>query len=290
MTSHPAIEVFATGFEFPEGPTWHDGSLWVSDVIAGGVMRIGTRGEVVERHLDGRRGIGGLLSTLAGRLLATGAHLVDVETGGIVVERPPQSTGFNDIGVDADGAVLVGVLTYRPLAGDAPTAGSVARLDGERMDWDWLHPITWPNGIGTLHGGKTVIADFYAGALWSTGPGGEPPTVLCRSGSGHYDGLCIDDDDHIWVATGPGGTIEQRDRAGRLLDEITVPADFVTSVCFSGSDPRTLLATVSGCSAADGGGAVLAIPTRSAGHPPAPARLDPAVPAPSTPRLRGDTA
>lgn len=123
------------------------------------------------------------------------------------------------------------------------------------MDWHWLQPITWPNGIGTLRGGETVVADFHDGALWSTGPGGEPAAVLCRSASGHYDGLCIDDDDRIWVATGPGGTIEQRDRTGRLLDEITV----------------------------------LAIPTRSAGHPPAPARLDPAPPAPSTPRHRGET-
>ena len=40
MISSTDIEVFATGLVFPEGPTWHDGSLWVSDVIAGGVVRI----------------------------------------------------------------------------------------------------------------------------------------------------------------------------------------------------------------------------------------------------------
>lgn len=271
--SSTGIELFAAGFVFPEGPTWHDGSLWVSDVIAGGVTRVEGRGVATQHHLE-RRGIGGLLATSDGRLLATGADIVDVATGETVLERPPDSTGFNDIGVDATGAVLIGVLTYRPLAGDAPTVGSVARWDGDRADWHWLQPFTWPNGIGTLSDGHTVVADYHDGTLWMIDPDRHGLTHISHSASGHYDGLCIDEDDHIWVATGPGATIERRHRSGRLVQEIDVPADFVTSVCFAGDDARTLLATVSGCHAADGDGAVLAITTLTPGHPPAPARLD----------------
>ena len=266
------IEVLAGGFVFPEGPTWHDGSLWVSDVLAGGVHRLGGDGARSEVWLEGRRGIGGLLATVDGRLLATGADLVDVTTGETVIGRPAGSTGFNDIGVDATGAALVGVLTYRPLAGDLPTAGGVARFDGARTDWDWFRPVTWPNGIDTLRGGQTVVADYHDGALWLIEPDGTAE-VICRSPGGHYDGLCLDDDDQIWLATGPAGTIEQRDRAGRLLGEIDLPAAFVTSVCFAGDDPRTLLATVSGCTATGGDGAVLAVTVAAPGHPPTPALL-----------------
>ena len=271
MTS-PRIEVFASGFVFPEGPTWHDGSLWVSDVIAGGVHRTDGGGARSEVWLERRRGIGGLLSTVDGRLLATGADLVDVTSGDTVVGRPAGSTGFNDIGVDAAGAALIGVLTYRPLAGDDPTTGSVARFDGAATDWDWFGPVTWPNGIATLRGGATVVADYHDGALWFIDSDGDAE-VICWSPGGHYDGLCVDDDDHLWLATGPAGTVEQRDRTGRLLDEVELPAEFVTSVCFAGDDPRTLLATVSGCAAAGGDGAVLAIRVDAPGHPPTPARL-----------------
>ena len=266
------IEVVTEGLLFPEGPTWHDGALWVSDVIAGRVVRIDGDGAVTERHLEGRRGIGGLLVTEDGRLLATGPDLVDVVTGETVLSRPHGATGFNDIGVDANGAVLIGVLTYRPLAGDKPTAGSVARLNGDGVDWTWFEPITWPNGIASLTDGRTAVADYHDGALWLLADD-DAPELICRSPHGEYDGLCVDDDDHIWVATGTGGTVERRDAAGRLVDEIHLPASFVTSVCFAGDDPRTLLATVSGSSAIDGTGGVLAITVATPGHPPGPARL-----------------
>lgn len=266
------VEVYAKGFAFPEGPTWHDSSLWISDVLAGGVARLGADGGIASRMLEGRRGIGGLISTVDGRLLATGRDLVDVATGLTVMERPPGTTGLNDLGVDGTGALLVGILTYRPLAGDTPTPGTVARLDGSATDWRWFTSVEWPNGIGVLKGGDVIVADHQRSQLWRIDPEGRSGRVICRTATGRYDGLCIGDDDDIWVATGPGGTLERRHPTGRLLDEFELPARFVTSVCFSGLDPSILLVTVAGCDLAGDAGAVLAITVDTTGHPPPPAR------------------
>lgn len=271
MTRGAGIELFARDLVFPEGPTWHDGALWVSDVIAGGVVRLDADGAATTRWLDGRRGIGGLVTTDDGRLLATGADLVDVATGRDVVQRPPGATGFNDIGVDADGALLIGVLTYRPLAGEPPSPGAVARVDGDVIDWSWFPTVEWPNGIGLLSNGDIVVADYSTGVLWLLGAAGRP-RMICRSPSGHYDGLCVDGDDGIWVATSAGGTIEHREVHGALVDQIVLPAGFVSSACFSGADPHTLLVTVSGCTLSEGSGAVLAVPVAVEGAPPRPAR------------------
>ena len=270
--SRANLDVYADGFTFPEGPTWHDGALWISDVVAGGVVRLRADGAVASRALEGRRGIGGLLSTGDGRLLATGRDLVDVATGLTVMSTPPGTAGLNDIGVDRTGAVLVGRLTYRPLAGETPTPGAVARLDGSEARWNWLTGVDWPNGIGVLQSGEIVVAEHRRGQLWRVDADGRSKHVVCQARTGRYDGLCIDDDDGIWVATGPGGTLERRHPTGRLLDEIDVPARFITSVCFSGRDATTLLVTVAGCDLTGGQGAVLAITVDTPGHPPEPAR------------------
>ena len=66
----------ADGFAFPEAPTWFDGRLWVSDIIAGGVAELRPDGRRVRLHLPDRRGIGGMVVTDRGCLIASGRDLV----------------------------------------------------------------------------------------------------------------------------------------------------------------------------------------------------------------------
>ena len=281
------VLVLADGFVLPEAPTWFDHRLWVSDIIAGGVVELHTTGRRVHRHLPDRRGIGGMAVTDSGRLIASGRDLVDVVSGATVLGRPEGSAGLNDLGVAQDGDLLIGVLNYRPLAGEAPAVGSVGRASSAAVDWTWMTDVIWPNGIGTLSDGVIVIADFAEGVIRSVeqsitdrDPGRDTgrttSQVTARSPAGHFDGMCVDVDDHVWVATGPGGSLVRLDRTGRLIEQITLPADFVSSVCFSGDDPHRLFVTVAGCSLArDQGGAVLTLQVETPGAPPATTRLTP---------------
>ena len=47
------MDLYATGVVLPEAPTWFDGALWVSDVLAGGVIRLSGNGDVDDRRLLG---------------------------------------------------------------------------------------------------------------------------------------------------------------------------------------------------------------------------------------------
>ena len=71
--------------------------------------------------------------------------------------------------------------------------------------------------------------------------------VLCEITDGASDGLCIDDEDNIWVAIWGGSRIEQRSGiTGELMSVIDVDAKNVTSCCFGGDDNKTLYITTSG--------------------------------------------
>lgn len=277
------VVVFADGFVFPEAPIWFGNGVWVSDIVAGGVSELHPSGRRVHHHLPDRRGIGGMAVTDTGRLIASGRDLVDVLSEATVLSRPDGATGLNDLGVAQDGDLLVGVLNYRPLAGEAPVAGSVGRVSSDAVDWTWMTDVTWPNGIGTLSDGAIVIADFAEGVLRSVeqstadrDAAGIASRVTARSQSGHFDGMCVDVADHVWVATGPGGSLVRLDRAGQLVEHVTLPADFVSSACFSGDDPHRLFVTVAGCSlVGDQGGAVLTFEVETPGATPVLARLTP---------------
>lgn len=61
---------------------------------------------------------------------------------------------------------------------------------------------------------------------------------------GVTDGMCIDDEDNLWVAIWGGRRVEKRDgRSGELLEVVEVDADNVSSCCFFGENMDTLFIT-----------------------------------------------
>ena len=91
-----------------------------------------------------------------------------------------------------------------------------------------------------FHAVFTYDYDFESGAVSGR-------TVLFEITDGVPDGLCIDDDDNLWVAIWGGSRIEKRSSVtGELLEVIKVPAEHTTSCCFYGKDMDTLFITSSG--------------------------------------------
>lgn len=75
------------------------------------------------------------------------------------------------------------------------------------------------------------------------------PEKLCtyEEGNGFSDGLCIDNDDNLWIAIWGGNRVEKRcGKTGEKLAEIHVASRNVTSCCFCGDNMDTLFITTSG--------------------------------------------
>ena len=231
------METVATGFALAEAPVWDGETLWFSNVLGGGVYRLGPTGRA-EVVVPKRRGVGGMALHTSGQMVMTGRDVICGDR--VVLGHEPGITGYNDCGTLADGTLLVGALLFHPFGGETPVPGEVVRLlpDGshERIP---LPDVKWPNGIACAPDGTTwYIADFDAGVVWRNGS-----ERFCTTDSGDADGLAVDAEGAVLVATGAGAGIARYLPDGSLDRVIDVPAEFVSSLCFGGDDLRDLYVT-----------------------------------------------
>ena len=253
------FEALASGVGLTEAPCWDGaGGVYFSDVLGGGLRRWSAAG--IEEVVPKRRGIGGMCLHADGGVVVSGRDVAHVRDGEqrTLLGRVEGVTGFNDLGVDGEGRVHVGALRFRPFAGESPVPGEVWRIDSAGAT-KALEGIDWPNGIGFAPDGATIYACDYAhGTVVSTG-GRE----FARVPEGSADGLAVDAEGGVWVATGEGGALARFAPDGALDRTVDVPASFVTSLCFGGDDLREVYVTAVG----DAGGGLLRARCDVAGLP-----------------------
>jgi len=230
--------VLVEGLYFGEGPRWHDGRLWFSDFYAHAVQSVDESGRLrTEVELDDQpSGLGWLPD---GRLLVVAMReraIRRLEPQGLVLHADISHLTAhlcNDMVVDADGTAWVGNFGF-DLDADLKARGAQVLVDHPvtnlvRVDADGAVHLAarnmhFPNGSVITPDGKTlIVAETLAGCLtaftieadkslsqrrvWATLPGVAP------------DGICLDVNNHVWVANaiGPelllvaeGGHIVQR--------------------------------------------------------------------------------
>ncbi|HEY3020059.1 MAG TPA: SMP-30/gluconolactonase/LRE family protein, partial [Solirubrobacteraceae bacterium] len=153
--------------------------------------------------------------------------------------------------VDPDGRVVVGVLRFRPFAGEAPVPGEFVRIDADGSITTVLPGVDWANGCAYSPDGRTFYGcDYQRGVVLAAerrddGTYGPPRTVVV-SPSGEADGLAVDEHGALWVALGSAGRVGRFRPDGTLEDELEVPGGFVASLCFGGADGRDLFVTTAG--------------------------------------------
>jgi sugar lactone lactonase YvrE len=247
-------QVLIDGLNFPEGPRWHGGYLWFSDIHGHKVLRASLTGKVdVVASVDDRvSGLGFLpdgtlivVSLLDRKLLA-----VDTASGAVRVHADMSglSGSFtNDMVIDAAGRAYVGSRN-----GGAPasasdslilvTADGRARVVAEGM--------VSPNGSVVTHDGQyLIVAETAVGRLTKFRIAADgsltDKTVLASIPGHHIDGLCMDSGGAFWGGGGHAGALRISPR-GQLLDVISVPGRMVLAcVLGGGHEEKLYLATTS---------------------------------------------
>ncbi len=199
-----------------------------------------------------------------GLVLALRDGIYRARTWGGVLEciapalHDPATTRFNDGRADPLGRFWAGT-RYEPrdkpeaglyclahgqlqrMAGGALTANGLAFSPDQRTvywadtaahtvyAWDWEAPA---NRLGA----RRVFQAFAP----------KPPGWTADSGvpyGGRPDGAAVDSEGNYWCALYEGGRLLQISPAGRVLQDIPVPARCPTMPCFGGDDLRTLYLT-----------------------------------------------
>ena len=242
------MEELASGFGLLEGPTVDGaGGLYFSDVMGGGVYRWSPAG--VEEVVPKRRGIGGIVLHEDGGLVVTGRDVVHIRDGDARVLLDVDGvTGFNDLGTATDGSVYVGSLRFMPFRGEQPVPGEIWRIPAQGDAAPVAGGVLWANGIGFSPDGTIAYGSDYARSCvlaWDVRPDGSltSPRTFAAIPAGSADGLAVDKEGGVWVATGEGRNVARFGADGSLDRKLDVPGPFVSSLCFGGEDMRDVFIT-----------------------------------------------
>ncbi|HZZ51787.1 MAG TPA: SMP-30/gluconolactonase/LRE family protein [Pseudonocardia sp.] len=255
------------GGMFFEGPRWHDGAWYVSDLYAHKVLRVGVdgRAEHIASVPDQPSGTGWLPDGSMIIVSMKDRRLLRRTPDGAVSEYADLSGlsehYINDMVVDGHGRAFVGTFGFDLFGGGTPAPGEVLRVDPDGSAHVAATDLRFPNGmVVTPDDDRLIVAECFGGrftsftigadgtlgdrAVWGV-VGVEPSyesieTIVATDFA--PDGCVLDAEGHIWVADALHGRACRIAPGGEIVDEIQAPGDLGLYACtLGGSDGRTLL-------------------------------------------------
>ncbi|MEX1105552.1 MAG: SMP-30/gluconolactonase/LRE family protein [Ilumatobacteraceae bacterium] len=260
--------VLATGLRFGEGPRWHAGRLWLSDMYDHAVKSVGPGGggDVrVEVEVPGQpSGIGWMpdgtllvVSMLDRSLLrlADGVLVQHADLSGVAAWH------CNDMVVDAQGNAYVGNFGFdlhraestRDFSTAAPASLALVRPDGTVTSA--ADDLAFPNGTVITPDGRTLIVAESMGRRLTAFTRHDDGTlgdsrVWADLGRRLPDGICLDADGAIWFANAGGPECVRVREGGKVLDVIDT-GDHCYACMLGGADGTTLFMLTSASSHPD---------------------------------------
>lgn len=239
------LELLAWGYGLVEGPrTDADNNLYFTDIPGRGVYRRSPDG-TIETLLSGRHSIGGLVLHADGGFVLSGPNVAHWRDGELrVLLEVSGAKAFNDIHSDSEGRIYAGTIRsdLEDLKGPK-VPGECHRINLDGSVEELYGGIEVTNGIGFSPDGRVLYhVDSTSKGIWAHDMA-EDGSVSNRRHIGRAsfergipDGMCVDTDGNLWVAHVGGRRAVKLSPSGEELDEIKVPAKWVTSVAFGGPD------------------------------------------------------
>jgi sugar lactone lactonase YvrE len=260
----PTPRTIISGLAFAEGPRWHDGALWFSDMHGHAVMRSTVDGDtttVAEVTHDEPSGLGWLPD---GRLLVVAMEtgkLLRQEPDGVLVEYADLSTlargSINDMIVAADGNAYVGDMGARlSVEGGERVPGQSIRVAPDGSVSCAADDLASPNGhILTDDGLTLIVAESGASRLTAfdvhddgTLANRRTYAALSPEKEGVRvappDGICLDAEGAVWVADPIGARVFRVREGGEVTDSIGFDGMIPVACVLGGDDRRTLFMCV----------------------------------------------
>jgi sugar lactone lactonase YvrE len=250
--------VVLEGLSFPEGPRWHDGRFWFSDMHSHVVVAVdedGNREDIVEVK-NRPSGLGWLPD---GRLLVvsmTDRRLLRLELDGSLEEvadlTPFATHHCNDMVVDREGRAYVGNFGFDLDAGHSPSKANLilVKPDGEVSIAS--PDMSFPNGAVITEDGSTlIVGETFGGCLSAFDIASDGSLTNRRVWApitgAIPDGICLDAEGGIWVASPVSAEVLRVLEGGEVTDRIKVSTQAFACM-LGGIDGKTLFVCTAGSS------------------------------------------
>jgi sugar lactone lactonase YvrE len=264
MSGLPISEstVVLDGLAFGEGPRWHDGRLWFSDMHAHEVLAFTPATRAVETIVEVPGAPSGLGWDRDGRLLIVsmddrrllrfdpdGDGLTEVADLSTYTAHP-----INDMVVRADGRAYIGSFGFDLHGGEPPVNTVLLTVDTN----DGSHHVAaedmaFPNGMVIAPDGATLVVGESFGARLTAFAIAEDGALSDRREFASFgtsgampDGICLDADGCVWIAS-PGSRecLRVRD-GGEIVARVSTGRQLAIACMLGDEDRRTLYILTSG--------------------------------------------
>jgi sugar lactone lactonase YvrE len=230
------IETLASGLCFGEGPRWHNGRLWFSDMHDLAVKTVDLDGRV-ERMVEVPGQPSGLGWMPDGTLLVvsmTDRRVLRLDHDRLIVHAELGAIATfhcNDMVVDADGRAYVGNFGFdlhrAENTGDWSIAApaTMAMVERNGRVTAAATELSFPNGtVITPDGATLIVAESMGRCLTAFDRAGDGTLtnrrVWADLGDRLPDGICLDADGAIWVSNAGAAECLRVAEGGQVLEVI----------------------------------------------------------------------
>jgi sugar lactone lactonase YvrE len=242
--------VLLDGLAFAEGPRWHDGKLFFSDMHDGKVLAVDLDGkvELVARVAAEPSGLGWLPD---GRLLVVSMQdrrLLRLDPDGLheVADLSRLATCHcNDMVVDAQGRAYVGNFGF-DLHLEKPEfrKAEIVLVEPDGRARVAADELSFPNGTVITPDGRTlIVGESFAARLTAFDVAADGSLsdrrLWAKLENAVPDGICLDAEGAIWVASPVSAEVLRVHEGGRVSERIPV-ATQAFACMLGGPDRRTL--------------------------------------------------
>ena len=215
---------------FTEGPRWRDDRLWFSDMHQHQVMTVDLAGRA-ERVLEVANQPSGLGWLPDGRLLVvsmTDRRLLRLDPEGLVVHADLAdlaSFHCNDMVTDAAGRSYVGNFGFDLDAGAENRPAELVLVTAEGEARVVARDLRFPNGTVITPDGRTLVVGESFGArltAFDLADDGslEGRRLWAQLERAVPDGICLDSEGAIWVASPLGNEVLRVHEGGRVSQRV----------------------------------------------------------------------
>jgi len=242
--------IFASGFVFLEGLRWKNGRIWMSDMWDYACYSLDADGRSNRICSVPQRpsGLGFLPDQTLVIVSMVDRKLLRLVNGKLTeyADLSAFASGdLNDLLIDDSGRAYAGNFGYDLFGGAEAAPANLTMISADGTIAVAADNLTFPNGMVSIEaGGTLVVAETFANRLtaYDRDAAGKLTNrrVYKELGDRTPDGLCVDREDGIWVASFNTGEFIRVARNGEITDRIFCEGKRAITCVLGGRDGRTL--------------------------------------------------